>query len=73
MNLRPPDYKSGDEANGLLMKLGRSTPPVNHTRLVGEPAELLLSQLLRLRVRLSADFVEAGGILDDAGKIPSPE
>jgi len=46
---------------------------VNHARLVGEAAELLLTELQQLGVSHDADFVRVVVVLHDSGKILHPE
>jgi hypothetical protein len=60
------------EAYDLLKRLGAPPRLLRHVELVGEAAELLLARLAALRVPLDAEFVRAGVILHDAGKIMHP-
>src|SRR5262249_56874029 len=59
-------------AHDLLVRLGAPPRLITHARLVGEAAELLLTQLDVLGVAVDADFVRCGVILHDAGKILHP-
>ena len=56
----------------LLRRLGAPPRLERHVELVGEAAELLLARLGSLGVPLNAEFVRAGVILHDAGKILHP-
>jgi hypothetical protein len=65
--------KSVDEARSLLAKLSAPQRLLIHIGLVGEAAELLLAELLRLGVGHDADFVRIAVMLHDAGKILQPQ
>jgi hypothetical protein len=60
------------EARELLEHLGAPARLLRHVALVREAAELLLARLAALRVPLNAEFVRAGVILHDTGKILHP-
>jgi hypothetical protein len=61
------------EALELLRRLGAPPRLQRHVELVSEAAELLLARLGSVGVPLNAEFVRAGVILHDAGKILHPE
>jgi hypothetical protein len=68
-----PKMKSVEEAHNLLLRMGAPQALVTHVRLVGEAAELLLTELRRLGVPHDADFVRVAVVLHDSGKILHPE
>ena len=68
-----PRMKSIEEAHSLLLRMGAPQRLVNHARLVGEAAELLLTELQQLGVSHDADFVRVAVVLHDSGKILHPE
>jgi HD superfamily phosphodiesterase len=53
--------------------MGAPQSLVTHVRLVGEAAELLLTELRRLDIPHDADFVRVAVVLHDSGKILHPE
>lgn len=53
----------------LLRDLGAPTRLLRHVELVGEAADALLAELTALGVVVDGDFVRAGVILHDVGKI----
>lgn len=57
----------------LLQTLGAPATLLRHATLVLEAAELLLSALRSLSCPLREDWVRAGAVLHDAGKILHPE
>ncbi|MEI8259184.1 MAG: HD domain-containing protein [Deltaproteobacteria bacterium] len=61
------------DAFSLLRDLGPPPRLMTHVRLVGEAGDLLLVALARLGAALDADFVRAGIVLHDAGKVRHPE
>ena len=60
---------SRKEAFELINKLGAPEHLVTHVTLVGEAADLLISALNELGVNLDFDFVRAGVVVHDIGKI----
>lgn len=60
------------DALELLIRLGAPPRLQRHVQLVGEAAEQLMARLAHLRVPLNVEFVRAGVILHDAGKILHP-
>lgn len=65
----PPN---GPQARDLLESLGAPPRLLRHIELVGEAGEELLAGLATFGLALDADFVRAGIVLHDAGKIRHP-
>ena len=62
-----------DDAIVLLKRLGAPSHLLRHVELVGEAADLLLSELRAARISVSEDFVRVGVVLHDVGKIHHPQ
>ncbi|WP_226860178.1 HD domain-containing protein [Desulfoluna spongiiphila] len=56
----------------LLKDMGASEHLLNHVRLVGEAAQMLLHQCEKLNVPIDSEFVKMAVVIHDAGKIVHP-
>src|SRR5262249_19447934 len=61
--------KTQEEAYHLLRSLGAPNRLIVHAKLVGEAAEVLLSKMRSLGVKVREDIVRLGVAVHDAGKI----
>jgi len=61
--------KSEAEAIELLIKMGASEHLINHVRLVGEAAEILLQTCEAMNVPIDSAFVKVAVAVHDIGKI----
>ncbi len=61
--------KSREQAFELLDKLGVCGHLKTHVTLVGEAADLLISAIEKLGIVLDRDFIQAGVVIHDIGKI----
>ena len=62
-----------DDARSLLAPLGAPPHLLLHVELVGEAADLLIALFQKHGVPVDDDFVRAGVVLHDAGKIEHPQ
>jgi hypothetical protein len=58
-----------EDAIKLLAQLGAPARLLQHVKLVGEAAELLIGQLDQLNIQIDQAFIRTGVIFHDAGKI----
>jgi putative nucleotidyltransferase with HDIG domain len=65
--------KDRSEALRLLSELGATDRLLDHARIVGNVADLLLLQLQVLGVPCDVHLVEVGAVLHDVGKIQHPQ
>lgn len=62
-------FESLDDAYSFLSNLGASSELLQHVKLVGEAAEILIAKLCELKIPFDAEFVRFGIAFHDAGKI----
>ena len=60
---------SRNEAFNLIDQLGAPEHLKNHVTLVGEAADLLISAIDDLGIKLDFDFIRAGVVIHDIGKV----
>jgi hypothetical protein len=56
----------------LLQDLGASPRLIQHVKLVGEAAEILILQFQKLGISFDSDWIRSGVAFHDAGKILHP-
>jgi HD domain len=56
----------------LLQDLGAKPRLIQHVKLVGEAAEIIISQLQQLDILFDREWIRLGVAFHDAGKIPYP-
>jgi hypothetical protein len=64
--------KSIREAYEFLQDLGASSHLIQHVKLVGEAAEILILQFQKLGISFDADWIRLGVVFHDVGKILHP-
>jgi len=62
-------FENVESAYEFLQQLGATSKLINHVRLVGEAAELLIQKLNQIDVDFDEEFVRLGVAFHDAGKI----
>jgi hypothetical protein len=67
-----PQIQSVEDAYQLLQALGASPHLIQHLKLVGETAELLITQFQKHNINCDANWIRLGTAIHDAGKILYP-
>jgi HD domain len=65
-------FQSVQDSYQLLQDLGASPRLMQHVKLVGEAAEMLISQFQKLGISFDSDWIRAGVAFHDVGKILHP-
>jgi putative nucleotidyltransferase with HDIG domain len=65
-------FKSVQDAHGFLQTLGASAHLIQHVKLVGEAAEILILLFQKLGIAFDADWIRLGVVFHDVGKILHP-
>ena len=65
-------FQSVQDSYKLLHELGASSRLIRHVKLVGEAAEMLISQFQKLDISFDSDWFRLGVAFHDVGKILHP-
>lgn len=65
-------FQSVQDSYQFLQDLGASPQLMQHVRLVGEAAEILISQFQKLGISFDLDWIRSGVAFHDVGKILHP-